>query len=209
MSVASPSTVFGFATGNTPLNIYKELSKAGQLQCAAAFSLDEYVGLNPGDSRSFAWYIRNRVEPALKMSPGFVNVPAGEAKDIDEECARFEGLIHSKPIDLQLLGTGRNGHIAFNEPGSRSDSITRKVELAESTRNDNGSDFEGLAPHWAITQGIATIMRAKRILVVATGVAKREPIAKLLAGQVDENWPITHLIDHPDLVVLVDQAAMD
>lgn len=206
---ASPTTVFGFATGNTPLSIYEELSKHGPLECAASFSLDEYLGLQAEDPRSFAWYIRNRVEPALQMPGGFIHVPTGNAADPHSECERFENLIKDNPIDLQLLGTGRNGHIAFNEPGSLPDSLTRVVELAEMTRTHNGTDFDGLAPKWAITQGVATILRAKKILLVATGAAKAEPLAKLLAGQVDENWPITYLIDHPNLVVLADQAAMN
>ena len=209
LSAASPSTVFGFATGNTPLSIYKELSNHGRLECASAFSLDEYVGLQAEDPRSFAWYIRHRVEPALQLGAGFIHVPAGDAKDTDGECSRFESLIQSNPIDLQLLGTGRNGHIAFNEPGSDQDSVTRVVELDETTRTDNGSDFGGLAPQWAMTQGVATILRARKILLVATGAAKKEPLARLLAGEVDKDWPITHLIGHPDLVVLADQAAVD
>ena len=209
LSVASPSAVFGFATGHTPLSIYKELSNHGALQCAAAFSLDEYVGLDAEDPRSFAWYIRNRVETALQLDAGFIHVPAGDAKDTYAECARFESLIRSNPIDLQLLGTGRNGHIAFNEPGSERDSVTRLVELDETTRSDNGSDFGGLAPQWAITQGVATILSAKKILLVATGAAKKEPLARLMAGEVDNDWPVTYLIGHPDLVVLADQAAVD
>lgn len=209
LGAASPSSVFGFATGNTPLSIYKELSGHGPLECATAFSLDEYLLLESEDPRSFAWYIRNHVEPALSMPTGFVQVPAGDAEDSRQECERFENLIRSNPIDLQLLGTGRNGHIAFNEPGSSRDCETRVVELDEKTRIDNGSDFGGLAPKWAITQGVATIMRARRVLLVATGEAKREPLSKLLAGQVDSDWPLTYLLDHPDLVVLADQAAMN
>lgn len=208
LATASSKAVFGFATGKTPLNIYKELFKSGPLECAAAFSLDEYLGLRADDPRSFAWYIRNRVEPALRLPRGFIHVPAGDTLDADAESTRFENLIEANPIGLQLLGTGRNGHIAFNEPGSQPDSKTRVVDLDEITRTDNGADFGGLAPPKAITQGVRTILQSKKILLVATGAAKREALARLLSGHVDASWPITYLLGHPDLVVLADQAAM-
>ncbi len=206
---SSSSSVYGFATGNTPLKIYDELRRGGPLEMAAAFALDEYLGLEPQDERSFNWYVRNRVEPALGLPTGSIRCPNGAAEDPELEASQFEANIKESPIDLQLLGTGRNGHIAFNEPGSEGDSLTRVVELHEITRVDNGSDFDGLAPEKAITQGIATILRAKKLLLVATGESKSEPIRKLLAGKVDTQWPLTHLVDHPNLVVLVDRAAMD
>lgn len=209
LQLASPTAVFGFATGNTPLSIYAELSKHGPLQCSGAFSLDEYLGLGPNDKRSFAWYVRHRIEPALQIAAGSIHVPIGDAPDIEAECERFESLVRNNPIDLQLLGTGRNGHIAFNEPGSDRNSLTRVVQLDRTTRIDNGADFGGLAPERAITQGVATIMRAKRVLLVATGAAKKEPIARLLSKKVDSNWPVTYLAEHPDLVVLADSAAVD
>lgn len=208
-SASSEDAFFGFATGNTPLRIYEELQRRGGLPCKAAFSLDEYIGLEPSDRRSFAWYVRNRIEPALGYAAGFVHVPSGVAADNDAECNRFENLVQQFPIDLQLLGTGRNGHIAFNEPGSPSFSQTRVVELDSSTREDNGLDFGGLAPQWAITQGVATIARAKQILLVATGAGKKQALAQLLEGKEDSQWPLTHLKDHSNLVVLADQAAVD
>lgn len=209
LSLASSQTVFGFATGRTPLDIYKELGSHGRLSCAGAFSLDEYLSLEASDPNSFASYVREKIEPALGLPSGFVNVPDGSAENANSECARFEKLIAASQIDLQLLGIGRNGHIAFNEPGSSRDSITRVVDLDQTTRLDNGSEFGGLAPERAITQGVATIMRAKRVLVVATGEAKKLPLTHLLTGEVSSEWPITYLREHPDLVVLADQAAMN
>lgn len=208
-SLVSPTAVFGFATGKTPLGIYRELGKHGPLECAAAFSLDEYLGLSASDPNSFAHYVRHRIEPELGLPSGFVHVLDGSAIDVMRECAHFERLIDENPIDLQLLGTGRNGHIAFNEPGSARDSVTRVVDLDYATRSDNGGDFGGLAPEKAITQGVATIMQAKRVLLVATGSAKKRPLAQLFSGVIDPAWPISYLTEHPDLVVLADQAAMD
>ena len=206
---ASQDAVFGFATGNTPLNIYAELQRSGPIQIGGAFSLDEYVGLNEDDERSFAWYVKNRIEPALGLPTGFISCPNGAAHDVSAEAARFEASIFQSPIDIQLLGTGRNGHVAFNEPGSSADSLTRIVDLDEITRIDNGADFGGLAPSQAITQGVGTILRAKKLLLVATGKGKAEPIRRLLAGEKDAQWPLTLLLDHPDLLVLVDRAAVD
>lgn len=207
--VSSANAVFGFATGNTPLGIYAELEKRSALECKAAFSLDEYVGLAAGDNRSFAWYVRTRIEPALGFKPEFIQVPHGDAPDPEFEAARFEALISSQAIDLQLLGTGRNGHIAFNEPGSAKDSVTRVITLDPRTRNDNGADFGGYAPERAITQGVSTILRAKRILLVATGAGKKEALQQLFKGIENPNWPVTYLAGHPDLIVLADQAAVD
>jgi glucosamine-6-phosphate deaminase len=207
--VSSANAVLGFATGNTPLGIYAELNKRSALECKAAFSLDEYVSLGADDNRSFAWYVRKRIEPALGFNPEFIQVPQGDAPDPKSEANRFEALIKSQAIDLQLLGTGRNGHIAFNEPGSAKDSVTRVVTLDSSTRKDNGADFAGYAPEKAITQGVSTILRAKRILLVATGAGKKEALQQLLKGVENPNWPVTYLASHPDLVVLADQAAVD
>lgn len=207
--LATKESVLGFATGNTPLSIYAELSKRGPLEIAGAFSLDEYVGIEQSDERSFAWYVRNRIESALGLPEGFIRCPDGATGNPAAEAERFESSIASNPIDLQLLGTGRNGHVAFNEPGSKATSLTRVVELDQITREDNGADFGGLAPTLAITQGVGTILRAKKLLLVATGANKKEPISKLLSGEKDEQWPLTLLLDHPDLVVLVDSAAVN
>lgn len=200
---ANPELVLGVATGNTMLPIYQALAKFAPLEISAGFSLDEYVSLAPTDSRSFGFYVTEEIEKPLGLAPGTIRYPIGNT-DPELEAKSFEEEIRANPIDLQILGVGRNGHIAFNEPGSDIDSVTRVVELDEQTRIDNGEDFDGLAPTHAITQGISTILRAKTILLIATGATKREPIAKLLAGEIDPEFPVTYLSQHQNLLVFVD-----
>lgn len=203
------NAIFGFATGNTPRGTYAELADRGGVQCKQAFALDEYVGIDGDDPRSFAHYMRTVVEAPLDLPHGTVRVPNGLASDLNAEAASMELAILQTPVDVQLLGLGRNGHIGFNEPGSRKDTLTRVVKLAQETRLDNGADFEGLAPERAITQGIGTILRAAHLILVATGAAKKEAVHKLLEGEEDDQWPVTHLAQHPNLLLLVDRAAVD
>ena len=207
LEVSHPSAVFGFATGRTPRQTYQEIAKLGGLKCRAAFSLDEYVGVSADDERSFASYVRNNIELPLNLPKGFVRVPNGVAADPELEARQFESEIAESPIDLQILGTGRNGHIAFNEPGSAVDSLSRVVTLAPQTLDDNTADFGSRPPSQAITQGIATILRAKKILLIAKGAEKRQALEVLLSGEVSADWPISYLNLHDNVIVLADELA--
>lgn len=198
----------GFATGRTPLAIYAELAESGWCpELLSAFALDEYVGECGDSPNSFAHYVRTKIEKPLGLPRGFVRVPNGCAENLEQECMEFESAVTAADLDLQILGVGTNGHIAFNEPGSSWDSITRVVDLTEQTRADNSEDFDGVCPPRAITQGISTIMRAKHLLLIARGPSKRQALKHLIEGQVNDQIPVTHLLSHGSLKVLADKQA--
>lgn len=207
-SVPSGGTM-GFATGGTPVDIYKGLADAGwDAQLSSAFALDEYLGICADNPASFGYYVRKNIEIPLGLRPGLIRVPNGCSEDPNLECELFEQAIRKDPIDLQILGVGTNGHIAFNEPGAGPDSLTRVVDLSLSTRKDNGGDFNGLAPLKALTQGVGTILRAKKLLLIARGESKAQAMKELFNSKANTEFPVTFLREHPDLTVLADQAAM-
>lgn len=212
------SCVLGLATGGTMPPVYAELVRR-QRECGLdlsvlrSFNLDEYVGLDARDPRSFASYMdEHLVGPAgldarqVCLPDGLVGRqdPAAVAAAYEEQIAAAGG------IQLQLLGLGRNGHIGFNEPGSGADSRTRLVELAPATRQDAAASFGGLenVPRQAITVGIATILQAQRLRVLAFGAAKAEAVAATLGGPQTADWPCSFLRDHGDVRLFADAAAM-
>jgi glucosamine-6-phosphate deaminase len=199
--------VLGVATGNTQLALYQELAKRAPLSVKKAFALDEYIGLSRDDPRSFHSYLVKLVEEPLGFAAGTVRVPLGIAIDLDKEAAAFESEILKEPVDLQILGVGTNGHVAFNEPGSDPESKTRVVLLSQETRIANKADFGDLAPEAAISQGIGTILRAKKLVLIATGASKAHALSMLLARVENPEYPVTYLASHPDLVVFADKAA--
>lgn len=210
-----PAAVLGFATGSSPIAVYQNLAErvaAGELSFAATrgFALDEYVGIPAGDARSYAWFIRNRIEIPLGMPAGAVQVPDGTAADLERAALRFDRAIASAGgIDLQLLGVGVNGHIGFNEPGSSLGSRTRIKTLADQTRVDNARFFHSPAdvPTRCLTQGLGTILEARAIVLVASGAAKAAAIAAVVEGPVTSMWPGSVLQHHPRTTVIVDEAA--
>ncbi len=154
--------------------------------------------------------VRAEVTEPLGIPSTSVRVPEGADPDPHAAAARYEASIREAGgVDLQILGIGRNGHIGFNEPGSPFDSITRVVALAEETVADNARFFDGAdaVPRTAITQGIATILRARRLLLLATGAAKAEALAASLTGPVTDSMPGSALQRHPDVLVLADRDA--
>ncbi len=199
--------VLGVATGNTQIPLYQELSKRAPLIVSKAFALDEYVGLSKDDPRSFYSYLKNLVEGPLGFEAGTIRVPKGNAADLDQEASDFEFEMVQHPVDLQILGVGTNGHVAFNEPGSDPGSKTRVVMLSQETRIANKADFGDLAPQAAISQGIATILRAKKLVLIVTGESKAHALSMLLAGVEDPEYPVTYLAGHPGLVVFADKPA--
>ncbi|MEO8263068.1 MAG: glucosamine-6-phosphate deaminase [Pseudolysinimonas sp.] len=210
-----PDAVLGFATGSSPIAVYETLAArvaAGELSFARArgFALDEYVGVPATDPRSYAWFIRARVEAPLGMAPGAVQVPDGSAADLDAAALRFDRAIASAGgIDLQLLGVGVNGHIGFNEPSSSLGSRTRIKTLAHQTRLDNARFFDAVTdvPTRCLTQGLATIGEARSVVLVAAGEAKAPAIAAIVEGPVTSMWPGSVLQHHPHATIIVDEAA--
>jgi glucosamine-6-phosphate deaminase len=203
--------VLGIATGATPLPVYRALREE-QLAGTGVevMALDEYVGLGRNDPRSFGHYADAEVAPALGLEQGRVAVPDGLADDPEKEAAAYEARIRRLgPVDLQVLGVGANGHVGFNEPGSPESSTTRVVSLAASTRRDNAPYFGGLehVPARAITQGVGTILRARRLLVLAWGSRKAPAVAALVDGPASNSVPASLLRSHPETLVVLDAAA--
>lgn len=213
---SAPETVLGVATGSSPLRVYEALGRrvsAGELSLARAraFTLDEYVGLPAGHPARYDAVIREEFVARVDIDPAAVRGPDGDADDLDAACRRYEDEIRGAGgIDLQILGIGTDGHIAFNEPGSSLASRTRVKTLTAQTRLDNARFFDGdldAVPRHCLTQGLGTILEARRIVLVATGEAKAQAVAQLVEGAVSARWPGTVLQHHPDVTVFVDEAA--
>lgn len=196
---------FGLATGGTMEPVYKELS-ASELNFSnvTAFNLDEYVGLEAGHPNSYAYYMKKH----LFNQKSFKNtyIPNGMADDLEVECRRYEQLLDEHPLDIQLLGVGENGHIAFNEPGTPFSSKTHVTQLTQSTMDANSPYFDSkeLVPTEALTMGISSIMKARKIVLLAFGEKKREALEQLFKGIVSEECPVTILQNHPDVTVITD-----
>jgi glucosamine-6-phosphate deaminase len=211
---AKPNAVLGLATGSSPLGLYAELAArvAGGLDMTAVsgFALDEYVGLLPDDPRSYAHAIRSHVTEPLRLDPEKVHVPPGVGDDLEAACRLYEDAIASAGgIDLQVLGIGRNGHLGFNEPSSPLASRTRVASLAEWTRRDNARFFDqpDAVPVQCVTQGLGTIMEARRALLIATGAAKADSIALAVEGEVSPSCPASVLQLHRNAVLVCDREA--
>ena len=210
-----PRCVLGLATGSTPLSTYKELIRLhGQegvdFSRVTTFNLDEYVGLSPEHDQSYHSFMWQNLFKHLNINPKNVHVPDGMAKDIPAFCRWYEEQIaKAGGIDLQLLGIGSNGHIAFNEPGSSLGSRTRVKTLDERTRADNARFFKSMdeVPRYAITMGIGTIMDARQLVLLANGAGKAEAIARTCEGPITAMVPATVVQLHPKAVILVDKAA--
>lgn len=219
---ARPDAVLGLATGNTPTGLYRELARMHReerldLARVRTFNLDEYCGLGPDHPRSFRRWMREHLFDSAGLAAantGFPDVAdrsgGPRAEERGDPCAEYERAIEDAGgIDLLVLGIGRNGHVAFNEPGSTRASRTRRVELHPWTRADAAAAFGGLerVPTHAITMGIATILEARRLRVLAFGPEKRALVARTLAARADPDWPASQLHGHADLRLLVDRAA--
>ena len=207
-----PGAVLGLATGGTMEPVYEALIEAHRDGLSFAqvrvFMLDEYVGLPPGHPQSYHAYIRERLVRHVDMEPSQVTVPRGDIEPERAAEAHEAALAAAPPIDLQLLGLGRNGHIGFNEPGSPFGSRTRPVRLSASTVAANARFFEeGAPPGRAVTMGIGTILRARRILLLACGAAKAEAARAMIEGPVTEAVPATALRGHGDVRVVLDAEA--
>lgn len=210
-----PDCVLGLATGSTPCGIYDRLAgkyQAGELDFSAVRSvnLDEYVGLSPENDQSYRYFMQKNLFSRVNIRPENTHVPDGLAADIEAECQRYEALIagYGYP-DLQLLGIGLNGHIGFNEPEDQFPVATHRVALTESTIAANSRFFENPAevPRAAITMGIGSIMRAKRVLLAISGENKKEIARTALCGPVTPQVPASILQLHPDVTVILDAAA--
>lgn len=211
----NPTANIGLATGSTQQGIYQLLIDAyneGRIDFGKNhfFQLDEYLGVPETSPTSFQHVLKSHFLEHVGVADGVLQVLDGNADDLESECSEFEHAIASAGgIDLQLLGIGRNGHIGFNEPGSAFDSRTRVVELQIETVQSNSHYFESedRVPRHAITQGLATIMAAKFVLLIATGEAKAPALASMLCSPQSVATPASILQQHPNLIVILDKAA--
>ncbi|WEV77573.1 glucosamine-6-phosphate deaminase [Janibacter cremeus] len=211
-----PETVLGLATGSSPLRVYRELGRrvdAGRLSLRGcrAFLLDEYLDLPTGHPQSYREVIERDFVRLVDIDGASVIGPdCGSVDATACGLAYEEQIAAAGGIDVQILGVGANGHIAFNEPGSSFSSRTRETTLAEQTRRDNarffGDDVDAV-PHRCITQGVGTILEAGHLVLIATGERKARAVRELVEGSVTESCPVTALQHHPHVTVLLDDAA--
>jgi len=211
---SATSPVLGLATGASVPPLYRELvhrHRAGSVSFAAprAFLLDEYVGPDPDPPPLYRNVVCRDLVGQVDLDPVHLCWPDVHAADLDLECARYDRQIGRKRIGLQILGIGRNGHLAFNEPGSSFDSRTRVVSLTGTTRADNGRFFEhpDEVPRRAVTQGLGTIMETGHVMVIALGSAKAAAVEGVLHGPVSETLPASILQTHPRVTMILDPHA--
>jgi glucosamine-6-phosphate deaminase len=214
--MARPGTVLGLATGETMRPVYARLAAMhregrADFSRAATFNLDEYVGVAPDHPASFHAFMRETLFDHVNLPAGRGHLPRGDAAEPEAEARDYEARITAAGgIDLQLLGIGRNGHLAFNEPTSSLASRTRIKTLTEATRAANAPAFAPApVPRHAITMGIATILEARACVLLATGAAKAEAVARMVEGPLGADCPATALQMHPAATVVLDEAAAE
>ena len=211
---SNPSAVLGLATGSTPIGLYEKMAKdhkengTSYAECRTV-NLDEYVGLDINSDQSYVYFMRENLFKNIDIKLENTNIANGKALDTDAECARYNALLSELRQDVQVLGIGSNGHIAFNEPGTPFDSVTHVVDLAESTIKDNSRLFNSIdeVPRQAFTMGLSNIMNAKKVLILANGEGKAYAIKELVHGEIREEVPATILRNHPDCILICDELA--
>jgi glucosamine-6-phosphate isomerase len=213
---AKPNAILGLATGSTPLGVYKELirrHKEEGLSFAAVktFNLDEYVGLPAGHPELYRTFIEREFTGQVDLDPANVLGPDGLAEDLLTAGAEYDAAIKAAGgIDIQILGIGSDGHLAFNMPGSSLVSRTRLKTLTRKTREDNARFFDGdisQVPMHCLTQGLGTIMEARHNIMLGFGKGKAQAVAECVEGGVSAHWPASILQMHPHATVVIDEDA--
>lgn len=205
-----PDLVLGVATGSTPEPVWSALvERALDLSRVRAFALDEYLDIAADHPERYAAVVEREITRPLGLDPRLVRTPGDDGRDEGAPQRYERAIAEAGGVDLQVLGIGRNGHIAFNEPGSAADSRTRIARLSEETRRDNARFFRSLdeVPRSCITQGVGTILEARSIILLAFGPSKAAAITAALEGPVTANVPASALQRHPDVTVVVDESA--
>lgn len=201
------ATVFGLATGSTPETLYEQIRSSDlDFTDRVSVNLDEYVGLPGNHEQSYRYFMEEKLFNEKPFNQSFV--PDGLA-DEEEEIKRYNQILEQYPVDLQVLGIGSNAHIAFNEPGTSFAALTHKVKLTDETIEANKRFFEKEedVPKYAYSMGIASILRAKQILLLAYGKEKAQAIHDMLYSDKTEEIPATALKDHSDVTVILDKEA--
>ncbi len=211
---SKPDAVIGLATGSTPIGLYKNMIKdhkenGTSYKNVKTVNLDEYAGLDYSSDQSYVYFMRDNLFDHIDIDLKNTNIENGKAADRQAECDRYNALLENMQQDIQVLGIGSNGHIAFNEPGTPFGSVTHIVDLTESTIKDNSRMFKSIdeVPRQAFTMGLKNIMNAKKILILANGANKAKAVLGLVKGEVTESLPASVLQLHPDCVLIVDEEA--
>lgn len=209
----NPQSILGLATGSTPIRMYELLREDHEKNHTSykdvkSYNLDEYFGLDASHPQSYHYFMYKNLFNGIDIKDENVHVPCGQG-NIQENCDEYNKMLAENPVDIQLLGIGSNGHIGFNEPGTHFDQETFVVKLTDKTRQDNKRFFHSLdeVPTHAITMGISNIMKAKKILMLISGVNKADTVVKLLKDDITTDFPASILHKHPDVTVIIDQDA--
>ena len=210
-----PDSVLGLATGSTPVGMYKILAKMNQdgeisFKECKSFNLDEYYPLEPTNDQSYRYFMNTNFFDHIDIDKAQTHVPDGTASDPEAMCREYDAAIDAAGgVDIQVLGIGQNGHIAFNEPEEKLYCGTHLTSLTESTINANARFFEKKedVPTHAVTMGMASIMKAKTIILHANGKAKHQAISELLDDRITTSNPSTLLKVHPNTVIICDEEA--
>lgn len=213
--IMKPNAVLGLATGSTPVGMYKQLIewyKKGDLDFSqiTSVNLDEYKGLSGDNDQSYRYFMNHNLFDHININKENTNVPNGTAADLEAECERYEQVVASMGgVDVQLLGIGNNGHIAFNEPCEEFPEKTHVVNLTQNTIEANARFFASMddVPKKALTMGIGTIMKAKKIVLLANGAKKAQTIYDTVYGPITPKVPASILRLHPDVTIFVDEEA--
>ncbi len=205
--------ILGLATGATPVPLYQELArfhKGGlSFQHVRTINLDEYVGLGSTHPQSYRYFMNEYLFHPVDIPLDQTFVPDGTAVDLAAECCRYDDIIHRYPLDLQILGIGKNGHVGFNEPGLSLQAQTHVVKLSQDTILANAKYFSEIrdVPTLAITMGMQSILQAKRILLLATGFDKANAVVRAITGEMSTNMPASLLQLHQNVTFVLDEAA--
>lgn len=213
----NPTCVLGLATGSTPVGMYKILSekcKNGELDFSTvkSYNLDEYYPISPDNDQSYRYFMNDNLFNHINIDKANTFVPNGQAKDIEKECKEYDEMIDKMGgADIQVLGIGNNGHIAFNEPDEELVAGTHVTGLTESTIQANSRFFASIddVPTQAVTMGMSSIMKAKKIMLLASGKGKHEALKKLLDDKITTSNPSTLLKLHSDVVIICDKDAYE
>lgn len=212
---SNPKAILGLATGGSPIGMYKELirmNKEGEIDFSTitTVNLDEYIGLSGEHTQSYRYFMNDNLFNHINIDKKNTYVPNGLAENVEEECKNYDAKIADLGgTDVQLLGIGNNGHIAFNEPDQELVAGTHLTGLTEDTIKANARFFDSIdeVPKTALTMGLGGIMKSKKIIVIASGEGKAEAVKAMVNGKISTNMPASMLQMHRDVVVIIDEAA--
>jgi glucosamine-6-phosphate deaminase len=207
-----PDAVLGLATGSTPIGLYEALVERHRqngldFSRVTTFNLDEYYPISPQNDQSYHFFMWKHLFGSVNIDPQRVHIPKGDAEDPDAACLAYEeALAAAGGIDLQILGIGNNGHIAFNEPAEYLRAATHRAQLTEDTIEANARFFDRPedVPREAISMGMGSILKARRILLLACGEKKRRAVEEMLSGKITTQLPASFLNLHPDAILITD-----